>query len=370
MDRLLTEKAKFESTSEELEIDFTGFVFPVAVYLPPRISFEKQVNLTGSIFEGDAGFHGATFKGDASFDNAIFRGDAVFWKAKFADVGFHDTLFLARVDLGARFNGIAIFERTLFQRDTIESENLAYLTSSTPLATNSRPIVRVSFTTFDGAKVGSEGEIRFLKQTKFTRNEVAINRCIDRVSFLNADLERFNFQDVDWGTYEGRKAIIEEVLMGKEGPFRNITPQQVRRTYAGLRRNQEMARRYAEAGDFFVGEMEMRRLELQGGRKHLPPLDRLPEWLILGFYRHLAMYGESILLPVYWAVIGILSFGLARVISTSGYGPEGVGGALMDSLMAFFQMRSEPGIDVIERLVAVPILGSLFIAMSRKFKRR
>lgn len=338
---MFAEKARVEGTPEEAIIVFAGFIFPAAARLPERITFHKTLVLTGSVFEGDAWFDGATF-GDATF---------------------RSTIFLGRTEMGARFNGLAIFEGTVFQRDTIEPDDFAYLTGPPPLP-------HIIVTKFDGARVGPEGEVRFIKQTNVLRGDIAINRCIDRVSLLNADLQRFNFQDVEWGTYLGRKSIIEEVLMGEEGPFRDVTPQQVRQTYANVRRNQERALRYAEAGSFFVGEMEMRTLELKGGRKLVPPLQKLPEWLLLTIYRHLAMYGESIILPFYWSIIAIISFGLARIFLASAYSAAGVGDAFMQSLMAFFQMRSEPGMDVIQRLVSIPILGSLFIAMSRKFKRR
>lgn len=74
-------------------------------------------------------------------------------------------------------------------------------------------------------------------------------------------------------------------------------------TYRQLRLNLESNRQEAEAGDFYIGQMEMRRRD-----KAYPWLQR---WFILPLYRVLAMYGESYARPMFWYLfLGIL-FALA-----------------------------------------------------------
>jgi len=152
----------------------------------------------------------------------------------------------------------------------------------------------------------------------------------------------------------------------------DITPEHVQQIYVRLRRNLERsAGRYPEAGDFFINEKEMRTQILQE-RNKWPRLENLPEWFILKVYKWLALYGESIMLPVYWGLVAVIGLWPLRAFSfrlqTTDAKPYL--DFLTESVMAFFQMRSELGLDILERLISVPILGSLFIALKRKFERR
>ena len=200
------------------------------------------------------------------------------------------------------------------------------------------------------------------------------------VSLHHVDIRRFGFFDVKWGRLRGRASIMEHGILeerkrrSKNGEMilPDMTPEHVQQIYVRLRRNLERsAGRYPEAGDFFINEKEMRKLILQE-RRRLPRSENLPEWIILKLYGALALYGESIMLPVFWSLVAILGFTALKIVSFCLQTMEGKPylDFLMESLMAFFQLRSEPGLDILERLISVPILGSLFIALKRKFERR
>lgn len=347
--------ANFEGATFEEKAFFDKAVFFIQCDFV-KASFHEYADFSCCQFH-EALFMNAQFAKEAVFNESVF-GTVSFEQTSFDSVWFHEVIFAELCIMAAHFERLGNFDRTLFNRDTIEPSVLDWAEMSNPC-----------LTVFDGATVGPNGEVRFVLPIEYEeRNKVEKNLGIDHVSFRNAQVERFNFQNVEWSKIEGRRAIVEEALMGKP-LFEYLTPQQVQEVYARLRANLEKALRYAEAGDFFVGEMEMRRLQLKGGRRFLPPLLNIPAWAVLNIYRLLAVYGESLVWPAYWAILTIFLFGLIRMLIQPTSGSQ-LGDYYMQSVMAFFQMRSEPGVDVFERLVSVPILGSLFIALRRKFERR
>lgn len=357
---------------------FSGYAFFNSVLFSTDATFDsatftREALFLGAAFDGDASFRDATFGGDAFFEHATFSRhasfvdvtfgkDAMFFDVTFKNLLFHKAVLLGNVRLGARFDGIAVFEKVVFQRDTIESSDLA---------TATRGNIGLSVTSFDGAYVSEGAEVRFIQQREYNASlDVERNLGIDRVSFLNVDLERFNFQQVEWGTLHGRRAVIEEVLMGRP-PFEDVTPEQVRQICARLRANQEKALRYAEAGDFFIGEMDMRRrwLRERGWRA-------FPERFLLSLFSGLSRYGESISRPALATVIIVFVLvGLRLVLREPSewhpYQPLSVEESLVRSVASFFQLRTTTlWTDILERLVSIPILGVLFIALRRKLERR
>ena len=355
--------AYFSNATVSRDAFLAGATFSEDAYFS-NAKFNGAAVFADVTFGGDAVFARATFSELASFFHARCSGDMLFGGAMFKNASFERTVFLGSVDLGARFDGIAVFERAVFQRDTIESSDLCTMLRPTP-------IQHVFVTSFSGASVGANGEVRFIQPCEHnTRLGAERNFAIDHVSFLDADLSRFNFQDVEWGRYHNRRAVIEEALMGRP-PFENATPEQIRQTCARLRANQEKAFRYAEAGDFFMGEMDMRRRSLRdkGWRA-------FPERFLLWLFSGLSTYGESISRPTLATVVIVLGLAALRLILREPsewhlYQSSSVEESLARSVASFFQMRSTTlWTDMLERLVSIPILGVLFIALKRKFERR
>jgi hypothetical protein len=325
-------------------------------------AFGNMVAFNGAAFSGQVSFEDVKFGPDTSFADAKFGSDVSFADAKFKNVFFRKTKLCGNANLEAEFYGLAVFERVIFQRDTIESSDLAPAT---------RGNIDLPVTSFDGAYVSERAEIRFIQHREYNADlDVERNFGVDRVSFLNVNLERFNFQQVEWGTFHGRRAVVEEVLMGRP-PFEDVTPEQVRQLCGRLRANQEKAFRYAEAGDFFIGEMDMRRRWLQdkGWRA-------LPERLLLWLFSGLSRYGESISRPILAGLIIVFGLAALRLVLREPsewqlYQSLSIEESLVRSLASFFQLRSTTlWTDVLERIVSIPILGVLFIALRRKLERR
>jgi len=339
-------------------------------------SFEGQVEFRATGFSGHASFGGAVFSKPVEFAWTVFSDIADFSSARFQDADFLETQFLGDACMGAIFNGTTTFDRVIFQRDTLKIPQ--YLSYLSELST-------VRITSFAGARVGRNGEVRFSQPREVQPIQC---RAVDHVSFLNCDVTKFNFQDVEWGTYRGRNAVVEEALMAKSGfaqltadqlrqtyarlGFAQVTADQVRQTYARLRRNLEKAMRHSEAGDFYVGEMEMRQKVLERlGWSGL--LDRL----LLRLFSVLSKYGESIARPLLiWTPIVVISFTALRVLlgetTSFGYGnPLSLGESFWRSVAAFFQLRSAEYItDIVERLISIPILACVVIALRRKLERK
>ncbi len=139
---------------------------------------------------------------------------------------------------------------------------------------------------------------------------------LSRWSFLNTDLQRIDFDDVTWGTYpnlitllrkraglrkwEGRHlphgllfrllrlrmkftqrrlALYEETHYLEQCNKDTIAG--IEHLYRHLKQNYENQRDYSRAGDFYYGEMEMKRLQRNW-------LGQIPFWI----YRFLSGYGE------------------------------------------------------------------------------
>jgi len=308
--------------------------------------FSDLVSFNNAKFSGAASFDYAKFSGPVNFDDAKFLGFATFLESEFlSDATFFQSEFSGDTSFhGLKVSSLMTFRATIFQT---RNDQILFL-----------PIK--PYTRFDEIKVGPRGEVRF---------EGGV--CMSRVSLHYTDTRRFSFLDVKWGRIDGRASIMEHGILKKQKEP-TITPEHVHQIYVGLRRNLEHgAGRYPEAGDFFINEKEMRKLILQE-RRRWPPAENLPEWLILKIYGGLALYGESIMRPIFWSVLVVFTFWLLRAFffRLQLTDAKSYLDFLMESMMAFFQMRSEPGVDILERLISVPILGSLFIALKRKFERR
>jgi len=379
------------------EVSFSGSKFQRAAFDKAEFSgdasfrtaeFSRLVSFRYTKFLKNVVFHGAQFSRSAMFSRAKFLGNASFTDSKFSSlVSFRGCEFSSNaIFRRTQFSGDSIFHETRFKGPThFDGSKIIGLVTfwSTFFQTKEDQILSSPIekhTSFDEIKVDRGGEVRFEGGT-----------CMSRVSLHHADIGRFSFLDVRWGRLGGRASVMEHGILEErkrrskdaELALPDITPEHVHQIYVRLRRNLERsAGRYPEAGDFFINEKEMRKLILQEGRRWPPPRN-LPEWSILKLYAWLALYGESIMRPVTWGVVAVFVFAALRMVPfvlqtiDSSFNLQTIcrlarlfPDFVMQSVMAFFQMRSEPGLDILERLISVPILGSLFIALKRKFERR
>jgi uncharacterized protein YjbI with pentapeptide repeats len=218
----------------------------------------------------------------------------------------------------------------------------------------------------------------FRKRTRFA-GENDKNLELGFVSFVGVDMTNFEFSNVRWKTKKEKLLKIKDlitrnVIIDEEHLDRNNNYEEVSRIYNQLRKNYETRLLFSNASHFFTGEMEAIRKSLLGEKSR--SLKSIP-YLI---YKWLALYGESISLPLaIWTPILIVVFIAAR----QALGACAVGDAcsvfdrVIDSIAAYFQVPRSSAIssvvaynlDIIERIVSAPVLGTAFIAVRRKFER-
>ena len=111
---------------EEVEYNFTGFVFPEDISFQGK-KFEKDVNFSDAQFSGQADFRDAQFSGEADFRDAQFSGEAYFRDAQFSgeanfilaqfsgEAYFRDAQFSGEASFRyAQFSGVAGFSYAQF----------------------------------------------------------------------------------------------------------------------------------------------------------------------------------------------------------------------------------------------------------------
>ncbi len=253
------ELERMEKEKDIRELDFTRFIFPAPVDFHGHL-FEKQVNFSHAQFNDKAVFSQAHFNNIAVFSNAHFNKNVYFsgthfnkLKAYFSFVQFKESAYFR----GTEFNYVD-FEGAVFwgAGDFIGTK---FLSTNKDL---------ISF----GNGIPYE-EIIFFENVKFHHPENVKFQNIDlsNVSFLNTDVSEVEFLDVNWKKIPllklkfhvgSRLSVIDETRIGKDY---STTYGAVAQLYRRLRRNYETNYRFAEAGEFFIGEMEMRRLDVNTG---------------------------------------------------------------------------------------------------------
>jgi uncharacterized protein YjbI with pentapeptide repeats len=441
-------------------LDFTGFIFPSTMDFEDKahgpLAFKKFASFVGAKFREvgfrgvtfqEAWFHGATFQGRADFFRAAFEGRAVFLGVEFQEVSFEnvvfnkltvftgstfkafanfgEAMFLSRVWFKeatfqqvwfdravfaeARFNSATFSDEAYFDNaafvGNVEFEDVNLARPKT-VAFVGRPwgephldefydsmdeIIRPRVQRFWGKDLSKLQEV-------FARGRMSLST----VEFLGTEVGRIQFVNVEWGErrlgirYLGlkRRAVRDELELYEYE--RNPDYGAVAALYRDLRHCYEEGLRYSEAGDFYVGEMEMRRLDTSRRSKpRIRESDSFPrrllmrliqtffvtwDWMRCNFlspiswYRNLSLYGESYKLAGLWAMASVVTFALLRTIflqpTQAVWDLFGLDKALSRSFFAFFQLRSDDVMDDIERIVGAFMLGMLLISLRRKFERR
>lgn len=117
------------------------------------------------------------------------------------------------------------------------------------------------------------------------------------MSFKGVDLSNFDFHNVEWirkrQLMKHRYILIDELFLKKLGNYEEVS-----NVYNQLRKNYETKLLFNESSDFFIGEMECIRKSLWKKNNSIYRLSFFPYFL----YKIFALYGESIKLPIIWAI--------------------------------------------------------------------
>lgn len=372
----LIEFEKMEKNDKVLHFD--NFIFPDSIEFNRKI-FEKSISFKGAhfikkvdfsnfIFKYKADFTEVEFHDEADFSEAEFDNEADFWKAQFIkksnftwaifnkNVYFNNAIFCDEVDFGmAKFGNEVIFSETQFDKkadfywSTFKSDCL-----------------------FMTIKYNNESFINF-RYCKLLKPECVRfhNINLNIFSFLGTDVTEVEFSIEEWAKGDGGRSIVLDESKLKDN---DTTHNAVAQLYRRLRRNYEDNYRFAEAGDFFIGEMEMRRLDINAQFKNkneiLKRIELLPELFILNIYKYFSLYGESYFRPAILGFIIIISYPMLMYRLFDVSLPKSdyfLYDYLRTSYTSFFQM------DITyrgERIIGILILGLLFIALKRKFERK
>ena len=308
------------------------FPEPFDYFKQKRIS--GPVNLSQAVFLGSCNFsdcelregisaYQTHFGGAVDFTKAQLFGTPLFAEAEFTQVAiFADCNFVGGVSfdrarfanftswLRARFNGTARFDEAAFADD-------ADFTAATIIG--SFRMTRTKLPPRDSEAVMYFRHVILDPEASVTLNGVDLAR----VSFNGTLLSQFKFIGCEWAHVSsmGRKraVLFDETVRDQSVPYLYDRPTyaEVGDSYRQLRINLESTRQEMEAGDFYVGQMEMRRRSTDYAWAF--------RFFGLGGYNLLAAYGESWIRPILYYVAVGAAFGLAYLIA----GFVGVDGELI-----------------------------------------
>lgn len=308
------EDATFHS---EFRLSNTTFVSPVSLF---GANFNKAVTITHTVFEDELNFGAgletlllqtSVFKGDVFFaylvalkgfylESSQFEQWADFTEVDFSQVAvLYDLTFCGE----SNFRG-ALFRDARFHKVQFK-ENVSFRSS----------VVRERLTLDDCA---------FEKALDFRSVEQRSDACItfrganlEKALVTSTDLRRVNLEDIRWReastARSRRRALVEEFTdVHFEGQvfdagfyeFNAATAGQVEVAYRQLKHMSDDGADHELAGEFHIGEMEMKRRQLSWSR-----VDRYP----LEAYRIVSLYGERWLRPLLLLVALVLLVAVANL---------------------------------------------------------
>lgn len=367
------------------DIDLSGRRFDKPVYFQHTV-FHGEAVFSNAVF-GEVSFRECVFERQASFDGAHFNKDADFLHMEARKrLSFAYAAFFALALLGictiqngdfqyAKFS-VARIRGTEFKRPAYF--NHAEFNGHCDLSGSSFDDVSFLNARFTTASIVS---VKFRKadfgRVTFEHPEdVHFDSDLTQASFRDTNLSRIRFGS---GTVWGPKddPVPYDVREFKKGPGRARLAD-VLAVLRDLRENREYYLEYEGAGKLFVEEMEMRRKyrDSDGGARLRPRWWRLLS--LTAWYRHLCMYGESLRRPVLWLlpvfVGSVLFFCIDETFEDMGTCPledhDRLSYALTRALSGLLQFGCQAPPDYLLRALSIPILGTIFVALRRKFERR
>lgn len=334
-DKTFSQEVNFSGATFSQEVNFVNANFPeFTAFL--FATFFQEVNFNGAIFSQEVRFGNATFKsanfwetkfyGNADFQNATFK-SANFWYATFyKDVNFRNATFYK--DVGSEqanvkfkqtiFKGKARFQKSVFEIPSsfkgAEFNKVYFKNANFEKKLDFSEVFIESYAKFTKTKFRSEVEFRecdFGEPVKISFNSVNLSNT----SFKNTDLSKINFENCTWAKIDKGFISIQRILGEENRRFGLYDEFKLREEKKEgkkpisddysfietlnrqLKYNYEEKRNYPDAGEFYISEMEMRRLN---------PDTPTSKKVILTPYKVLGLYGEAVARPIFWFTILIL----------------------------------------------------------------
>jgi uncharacterized protein YjbI with pentapeptide repeats len=256
-----------------------------------------RAHFTGTKFKGNIEFCGSNFSGIARFGQAEFRAETNFSDTTFAEIVFFPNLIFSEAVLfertkfldGVIFNGVIFKKKGDFSNAVFraECEFLGVDFADDAIFIGANFLGRTVF-------AGQNGEAVFLGNASFERvvsTEVALRFIqidLNRCRFIGTDVRKFQFVGVRWPRIGSRYGIYDETVSEPS------QWSQIEELYRQLKQNYEDRHDYERAGDFHIGEKEMRLRN---------PETRLDLRIVLLIYKFLSEYGENYRRPLVWLIL-------------------------------------------------------------------
>jgi uncharacterized protein YjbI with pentapeptide repeats len=366
-----------------------------------RTKFFRETLFNGSVFSGLAGFKDSVFLPDLleecldldnyiSFSSVDFgeSGRVVFDGCRMGRLSFIYTdvrrLIFRNVDWGEDFR---IFDDKLFLIK-IGKERESFLREC-------REKLEIILDVLEGKKVDKEVEreiklgkpeiLQLLMELRELRKKKGVSmedkkRLEELEEKLKGPRSKIKEKLDDLRDSEKINAIFKKVVID-----RDLTLDNVLAVYRGLRDNYDYHLKYEESGRFFINEMRLRRVvgkryggeKLHGLEGVKLKLSDIVERGVMWAYEMLSLYGESYTRPILWAILLIVLSSLIRPLwlwmLNPGWMPEldFILKQVKTSILVFFQLQWDTKtLTIVERLLSIPILGTLILALRRKLERR
>ena len=367
------------------DVDLSDRRFGGAAYFQ-YTAFHGRAVFENAVFEKGASFRECAFEGQASFERARFGGDADFFGMKAGKMSFAKARFSSPVLLSACAVSECDFRYAEFSEVLIRKSEFGEADFGGARFGGHCDLTESSFggATFRGARFAAAtiSSVEFREKADFglasfeSPKDVRFNSDLTRVSFLEADLSRVRFGGAtEWNF--GAEMIPYDVR-----EFRTDSGKKhfddVLSVLRDLRDNYEYYLEYEGAGKLFVQEMEMRRRykDTGGGVEMRPGYWRLLS--LTGFYSHLCRYGESFRRPALWMS---LLFGASVLFFwwDAGFADKGTCPLADSNKWSYALTRTLAGVlhwgcqeipDYALRAASIPILGTTFVVLRRRFERR
>ena len=270
-------------------------------------SFTKRVSFSNAVFYNKVKITDTTFEKGALWGFCLFNDEVEFNRVKFSSIAnFSETVFKKALKFrltnfyGATFVKASFEEGGQFNHSTFDDfasfRNIRIPTLS---------------------KVVSFYFIQFLSGRRTWFEEVDLSR----ISFIECDLRYVKFIDVEWVKPKWpackRKCLVDEFSNFRDEKLLPKHLERVRGEYQQLKLNYEEARNFADAGDFYYGEMECLRKSL-GPKRFLPTLTTI-YWFSTGYGEKPLRAGSNLIVLIILWVCCLMSWGLNPTSVNSGY---------------------------------------------------
>ena len=370
-----------------------------------RATFSEKADFSGATFPREAYFSWATFSEKADFSGATFSE-----KADFSDTEFHNEVTFKGTDKDRVFskNHLTSFQRAKFEKPekvgftSVDLSRVSFLYADIKdvqfldVDWHPKSIVSLIFVAFAISVLVSLFATFFA--LLFTSTFISLLALLGispyipllalGVISLLATFFALLFMS-RLGRSGTRLAIYDEieetekhdVNINKNTRNRITKYTLISNLYKQLRYNYEKSLRYSEdAGDFYIGEMEMRRL--------ISKEENNLDFILLSIYQVLSYYGERWWMPLLWSgwVIALFSFVIALLYGSPCENCMNVVDAsILTSILTFLQQSVDStfiqgGVEktvdfsktywgIAERLTSIVLVTMFVLAIRRKFTR-